>query len=103
MSKSLTKTQMIKQVARKTGLKSKEVKEIFTATKDVIQDEIKSHRPVKLFDVVKIAVKHKNATAERKGNNPFTGEQTTFKAKPAKDVVKVKPLKQLKHCMESPT
>ena len=32
----------------------------------------------------------------RKGINPFTGEETTFKAKPACNVVKIRPLKNLK-------
>jgi len=38
----------------------------------------------------------KSATKARKGINPFTGEPTTFKAKPARKVVKIKPLKKLK-------
>jgi nucleoid DNA-binding protein len=41
-------------------------------------------------------VQHKPATKERQGTNPFTGEPTTFKAKPARNVVKVRPLKRLK-------
>ena len=36
------------------------------------------------------------ATKARKGINPFTGEETTFKAKPAHNVVKVRALKNLK-------
>ena len=30
------------------------------------------------------------------GHNPFTREETTFKAKPARNVVKIRPLKKLK-------
>jgi nucleoid DNA-binding protein len=41
-------------------------------------------------------VKRKPKTKARKGINPFTGEQMMFKAKPARDVVKVRPLKKLK-------
>jgi nucleoid DNA-binding protein len=44
----------------------------------------------------KIVLQHKPATRARKGTNPFTGEETTFKAKPARNVVKVRPLKNLK-------
>ena len=44
----------------------------------------------------KIVVQRKPATKERQGINPFTGEKTTFKAKPARNVVKVRPLKTLK-------
>ena len=43
-----------------------------------------------------IVVQHKPATKERKGINPFTKEETIFKAKPARNVVKIRPLKKLK-------
>ena len=46
--------------------------------------------------LAKIVVQHKPATKERKGINPFTKEETVFKAKPARNVVKVRPLKKLK-------
>ena len=38
----------------------------------------------------------KPATKARKGINPFTGEEMMFKAKPARNVVKVQALKGLK-------
>jgi len=38
----------------------------------------------------------KPATKARKGVNPFTKEEVTFKAKPASTVVKLRPLKGLK-------
>ena len=44
----------------------------------------------------KIVRIHKPATPERQGINPFTKEPTTIKAKPARNVVKVRPLKKLK-------
>ena len=45
---------------------------------------------------MKITVIHKEATKARKGINPFTKEEQLFKAKPARNVVKVRPLKALK-------
>ena len=42
----------------------------------------------------------KPATPERQGINPFTKEPTVFKAKPARTVVKVRPLKKLKAMVE---
>jgi hypothetical protein len=41
-------------------------------------------------------VVRKAATKKRKGINPFTGEETIFKAKPARNVVKARPLNGLK-------
>jgi nucleoid DNA-binding protein len=40
------------------------------------------------------------ARKARKGINPFTGEETTFAAKPAHTVVKVQPLKGLKDMVD---
>jgi nucleoid DNA-binding protein len=45
---------------------------------------------------MKCKVIRKPATKARKGINPFTGEPTTFKAKPARNVIKVRALKALK-------
>jgi len=46
--------------------------------------------------LMKVKVVRKPATKARPGINPFTGEETIFKAKPARNVVKVQPLKALK-------
>jgi nucleoid DNA-binding protein len=45
---------------------------------------------------MKVKVVRKPATRARKGVNPFTGEEMMFKAKPARNMVKVLPLKGLK-------
>ena len=37
-----------------------------------------------------------NASPARTGINPFTKQETVFKAKPARNVVKAQPLKSLK-------
>ena len=44
----------------------------------------------------KFRVVKKPAVKARKGINPFTGEETTFKAKPATKVVRVRPIKAIK-------
>ena len=46
--------------------------------------------------LMKVIVQRKPATKARKGISPFTGEETVFKAKPARNVVKIRPLKNLK-------
>ena len=50
--------------------------------------------------ILKITKKTKPARKARKGVNPFTGEEMMFKAKPASQVVKIKPLKSLKEMVE---
>ena len=47
--------------------------------------------------LAKIVVVKKPATKARKGINPFTKEPTIFKAKPARKVVRVRPLRALKN------
>jgi hypothetical protein len=43
-----------------------------------------------------VKVIRKPKTKAHKGINPFTKEETVFKAKPARNVVKILPLKGLK-------
>ena len=45
---------------------------------------------------VKMEMAQTEAEWRRKGKNPFTGEEMTFKAKPASKKVRVLPLKNLK-------
>ena len=76
----------------------KQVGAVFTSLEGVIAKEMKP-RGSGLFNLVglcKIKVVKKPATKARKGINPFTGEETVFKAKPARKAVKVLPLKGLK-------
>ncbi len=46
--------------------------------------------------LAKFVVVKKPATKERKGINPFTKEPAIFKAKPARKVVKARPVKAVK-------
>jgi nucleoid DNA-binding protein len=45
---------------------------------------------------MKVRVVKKPATKSRLGKNPFTGEEITIKAKPARKAIKVTALKGLK-------
>jgi len=44
----------------------------------------------------KFVVVKKPATKARKGTNPFTGEEMMFKAKPARKIVRARPVKAAK-------
>jgi len=93
-----TKSEIMSSIAETTELSRKEVASVFDALADLIQDNLKPRGPG-MFSVpglFKIKVRKKPATKARKGINPFTGEETMFKAKPASKVVKVLPLKNLK-------
>ena len=93
-----TKSEVMNQIAESTGLARKEVVSVFDALNDIIAANLKPRGPgtFSVPGLMKIRVNKKPATKARKGINPFTGEETTFKAKPARKVVKVTPLKNLK-------
>ena len=94
----MTKAVMISEIAGNTGLNKKQVNSVIDELAIVIERHIKSRAPGKFIlpGLIKVQVKKKPATKARKGINPFTGEPTTFKAKPARNVVKIRPLKKLK-------
>ena len=93
-----SKSEIMSSIADKTELSRKEVSSVFDALADLIQDNLKPRGPGQFSvpGLMKITVTKKAATKARKGINPFTGEETVFKAKPASKVVKVRPLKNLK-------
>jgi nucleoid DNA-binding protein len=94
--KGMTKSQVISELASKTNLTKSQVNDIFASLMNIIESELKGHRPITIPGLVKIDVRRKEATKARPGINPFTGEKITIKAKPAKNVIKVKALKGLK-------
>jgi nucleoid DNA-binding protein len=96
--KALSKTETLTTLAEKTGLTKKEVGAVLEAMSDVIGDQLSKKGPG-VFNVpglMKVKVQRKPAVPARKGVNPFTGEEQMFKAKPARNVVKITPLKALK-------
>jgi nucleoid DNA-binding protein len=97
-NKPRTKSQILTDIAQSTELSRKQVAGVFDAMGGLIKKDLSSRGPG-IFTVpglMKIKRIHKPATKARDGINPFTGEPTTFKAKPARNVVKVQPLKGLK-------
>ena len=96
--KPMTKTEMIAALAESTGLTRKQVVSLFDELATLIKKEL-GEEGAGIFNIsnlLKIKVVRKPATTERKGINPFTKEETVFKAKPAKNVVKLVPLRGLK-------
>jgi len=85
-------------VNAETELSRKEVTAVLDSLTGLIEKNIKPRGPgfFNLPGLLKIKVIKKPATKARKGTNPFTGEEMMFKAKPARKVVKVLPLKGLK-------
>jgi len=93
-----TKSQLITALAEETELSKKQVTAVFDGLTDIIEGHIKRNGAgvFTLPGLLKMKVVRKPATKARKGINPFTGEPTVFKAKPARNVVKILPLKASK-------
>ena len=97
-AKAPTKSQVFGSISESTGLTKKDVSEVFDALSGEIKKNLGRRGPG-VFTVpglMKLTVQRKPATKARKGVNPFTGEEIMIKAKPARNVVKVRPLKNLK-------
>lgn len=96
--KPMTKTETLSQLADRTGLSRQQVAGFFDELGSLIGDQLNERGPgvVNLPGLMRIKVVRKPATPERKGINPFTKEETVFKTKPARNVVKITPLKGLK-------
>lgn len=94
----LTKSGIVKAVMDMTGVAKKEVVAVMEALGTAIELHVKAKGPGKftLPGLLKINVVKKPATKARKGVNPFTGEEIMFKAKPARNVVKIRALRKLK-------
>ena len=96
--KPRTKSDVQATIAEHVGISKREVAAVFETMGAMLAADLKKGA-AGTFNVpglMKVTVQRKPATKARKGTNPFTGEPTIFKAKPARNVVKVRPLKALK-------
>jgi nucleoid DNA-binding protein len=96
--KAATKSEILTNIATATELSRKQVASVFDALGGQIQSAVGKKGPG-IFAVpglMKIIVVTKPATKARLGINPFTKLEQTFKAKPARKVIKIRPLKALK-------
>ena len=93
-----TKTEIFNNISEATGVSKKDVAAVFDALSDEIAKALGKKGPESftLPGLCKIVVQKKPAVPEREGINPFTKEKTIFKAKPARNVIKIRPLKKLK-------
>lgn len=98
INRAFTKSEIMSNIANLTQLAQKQVSSVILALHEIIGAHVKKGAPgvFVLPGLLKIQVINKPATKARKGINPFTGEETMFKAKPARKVVKIKALKRLK-------
>jgi nucleoid DNA-binding protein len=94
----LTKPQFIAAMAEKSGLDKRQVNAVFDALTALLKEQLGPNGPgeVAVLNLLKLKVKATPATAETEKKNPFTGQTTLVKAKPASRKVKATAMKGLK-------
>ena len=96
MAVQMTKSQLIEKISSETEVAKKDVKGVLETLATVGYKELKKTGMFLVPGFAKFVVIKKPATKERKGINPFTKEPTVFKAKPARKIVRARPVKAAK-------
>jgi DNA-binding protein HU-beta len=98
MAKQMSKSELVQIIAEQhsEGLTRKQVKSVIEALATVGYRELKKTGVFVLPGFAKFVVIKKPATKARKGINPFTKEPTIFKARPARKVIRARPVKAVK-------
>ena len=91
MAKAMSKSELVQKIAGEVeGLSNKQVKGVMEALCTIGYKELKKNGMFQIPGFAKFVVVKKAATKARKGVNPFTGEPTVFKAKPARKIVRAR-------------
>lgn len=96
--KPLTKTQILNELAERSGVAKKDVSEVLEKLEALIEESLGKKGPgvFTLPGLMKISIKTVKARPARMGRNPQTGEEMMIAAKKASKKVKVTALKKLK-------
>ena len=98
MAKLMSKSELIQKIAdqHSNGLSRKDIKAVVESLASVGYKELKKTGAFFVPGFAKFVVIKKPATKARKGINPFTKEPTVFKAKPARKIIRARPVKAVK-------
>ena len=98
IAKLMSKPELIQKIAElhPNNMTRKDVKGVIESLAEVGYKELKKTGAFFVPGFAKFVVIKKPATKARKGINPFTQEPTIFKAKPARKVIRARPVKAAK-------
>jgi DNA-binding protein HU-beta len=101
MAKSISKSELVQKIVEQhpNGITRKDVKAVIEAIAEIGYKELKKTGAFFVPGLAKFVVIKKPATKARKGINPFTKEPTIFKAKPARKIIKARPVKAAKEAV----
>jgi nucleoid DNA-binding protein len=97
-TKARSSSEFYNAIAGQTTLTRKQVASVFEAFSDILAADLGKKGPgvLKVPGLMKVTVKRKPAEKAMKRINPFTKQEYMSKPKPARNVVKVRPMKGLK-------
>ncbi len=97
-NKKMTKSEFVAAVAEKSGLSKKQVAAALEALNEVVKGQIGNKGPGEVIipGLLKVVVANRPAMPAGERLDPFTKQMKFFQAKPARKVVKVRPIKALK-------
>ena len=98
MAKLMSKSELIQKIVAQHSNKMlrKDVKAVIESLATIGYKELNKSGAFVVPGFAKFVVIRKPATKERSGINPFTKEPMIFKAKPARKVVRARPVKAVK-------
>ena len=98
MAQLMTKSELIQKIADQHSdeVSRKNVKNVLESLADIGYKELKKTGAFLVPGFAKFVVIKKPATKAREGINPFTKEPTVFKARPARKIVRARPVKAAK-------
>jgi DNA-binding protein HU-beta len=98
MAKLMSKSELIQKIAEQhpNNMTRKDVKGVIESLAEIGYKELKKAGAFFVPGFAKFVVVKKPATKARKGINPFTKEPTIFKAKPARKIIRARPVKAAK-------
>ena len=94
----LTKSKMSELLAEDSGVAKSDVKKVWGSLERVMEASIskRGSGQFTLPGLMKVTTVRRPAIKARRGINPFTKEETWFKAKPASTSVRIRALKKMK-------
>lgn len=98
---SVTRTQLVRELAERSESDRKSAAEFLANFEQIVKENVAQGENVVLSGFVKFSRRATPARPARKGINPFTGEPTTFKAKPASKAPRVTALAAFKEVVAS--
>jgi len=94
----LSKSQVLEALAEDSGMSKSEVKKVWGSLERLIEASIcdQGYGQFTLPGLMKVTTVQRPAIKARRGINPFTKEETLFKAKPPSTGVRIQALKKMK-------